>query len=103
VDAFNPFAGLDPDNPEHRAQVQAFLDRLELGIHQDRLARASGWIVLTIDDEYDEIVHAVGPFPDQYQAMIEAELALRDDEKIKEDGEVGWTHRVVPMFPPDAR
>lgn len=62
---------------------------------------ASGWLVVCIDLESDDIVGAYGPFETPEQALIESGRHQATSlGELVEPGEAGWRHVVKPLFPP---
>lgn len=78
-----------------------FIARVEINHQRTREREADGWVFVTVDDEFDSLVHVVGPFPTAEDALIAAGRQANDDEKIRDDGEAGWTHTVLPIYAPD--
>lgn len=87
----------DHASPE---QFVALLTEIEVRMQQDREADAAGWVVVVVDNEFDSIVHVVGLFSTPEAALIECGLGALEDKKIMDEGDVGWTRTVVPMFAP---
>lgn len=78
------------------AEMRAMSDRMDA-------REASGFVVIVIDMDTPagKIVHAVGPEATPEQALALAAQLDRDPLTglHPADGEPGWRHMVVPLFP----
>lgn len=80
-----------------------FLARIDELTDKEHRERAVAWVVVTVDDEFNHIVHCTGPFNTPEEALAEAGRRDRDDVRHELAGpdEKGWTHSVQPVLPPD--
>jgi hypothetical protein len=78
-----------------------FIARTEIAYQHAREREASGWVFVTTDDEFDTLVHVVGPFPTAEEALVAAGRQANEDKKLHDEDEAGWTHTVLPLFAPD--
>lgn len=90
-----------PDRLPPPRTFQELLDQIEYRDHQEAILRAVGWVVVTVDLEFQKIIHSTGVFPGPEEALAEAGRRDAEDARGHEPGEEGWAHHVVPVYPPD--
>jgi hypothetical protein len=83
--------------------VREFMAEIAVAIDRAERAEASGFVVLVIDTEGDSLREVVGPFSTPEDALLEAGRLDADPHRGTRpaDGEPGWRHVVLPLYPPD--
>lgn len=81
--------------------IREFMADLEIASDRSDERDALGWVVVTVDDESESIVHATGLFDTPEAALIHAANRHVEDLRTAEGDEDLWTHTVVPMFKGD--
>lgn len=87
----------DGDNDRARA-ARDFLADVETATDMIDRIEATGWLVICVDLESNDIVGAYGTFDTPEQALIEA--GKHQATSLDEPGEAGWQHVVKPLYPP---
>lgn len=94
-----------PDDPAERARWIHEMRRILAGAHvlsaRMDLADATGWLVVSHDDETGSL-HISGAYATPEAALVAAERDHQDVNRGLAAGEPGWTHTVLPLFPPRA-
>lgn len=84
------------DDSDLARAAREFLGEVEAVSDAMDRREASGWLVICVDLESNDIVAAYGPFDTPEQTLIEA--GKHDATSLPD--EPGWEHVVKPLFPP---
>jgi hypothetical protein len=82
-------------------RAEAMADLL-VKLERAAVGSAKAFVVVTVDDESGDVVHATGPFAEPEQALVQAGRDDAEWKRVAEPGEGNFTYVVVPLWEPDA-